>query len=157
MDEQDATEVSNAHKEVSPPKKEEESGWGDVGSEMGRLMSGRWQIPKFLSCAYRTEVTPGEQCGFMLMPQLKGPARIRILEENKNCPLKEWAWGPCLKSYFAMPDRNKAGTVHSFLFVTLHKGPSNAPPRRLGNHAIESRKQTFNASSYILWAPLIKP
>ncbi len=113
---------------IRKKKKKEESGWGDVGSEMGSLMSGRWQIPKFLSCAYRTKVTPGEQCGFMLMLQLKGPALIRMLAENNNCPLKEWAWGPHLKSYFAMPHRNKAGPVYRVFFLShCTKAPQTHP------------------------------
>lgn len=74
-------------------------------------------------------MTLGEQCGFMLMFQLKGPALITMLAENKKCPLKEWAWGPCLKSYFAMPHRNKAGPVHRVLFFLSHctKAPQTHP------------------------------
>lgn len=85
------------------------------------------------------------------MLQLKGPMLIRMLAEYKNCPLKGWAQDPHLKSYFAMPHRNKAGPVHKvFLFVTLHKGPSNAPPQRHANHEIENRKQHLTPDPHSL-------
>lgn len=97
----------------------------------GSLMSGRWQIPKFLPCAYRTEATAAEQCGFMLI--LHSRAR-RLLECWQKIKTAHWedepevlVWNHILRCRTG----TKPAQFTEFRFVTLHKScPSIAPPRR---------------------------
>jgi len=112
-------------------KKKEESGWGDVGSRVGSLMSGRWQIPKFLPCAYRTETTRGEQCGFMWTLQLKGPALIRMLAEYKNCPLKSMGPGSSSQIIFCnVAQEQSRPSSQSTPFCHVEQRPLKCTPSK---------------------------